>query len=108
MKEYTIYCTPSQTKKALELGAPIISIPFGAYFCTPDNYFIYNDFAIEEPTTEQMINWLEKKGFYFRLDTSGCSVEIDFNCIIEKVNVPRKEATLAAIDVALEYLTNNL
>lgn len=110
MKKYSIPCTEEQAKKALELGAPIIKIDtrdkrliYGSSMCYP----VIADYHYAIPTAEQMVCWLEEQGFYFRLDTSGCSVEIDFNCIIEKINIPRKEATLTAIDAALDYLSNN-
>lgn len=106
MNKYTIYCTEEQTKKALELGAPIETC--GYYYKQQFGCNTISDTDLHiVPTAQQMIGWLEEQGFYFRLDTSGCSVEIDFNCIIEKINIPRKEATLAAINAALSYLVLN-
>lgn len=98
MNDYTIYCTEEQTKKALELGAPI---KIECFSTATEDY--WHEVI---PTTEQMINWLEEQGFYIRLNTNGCNVEIDFTCILELIGISRKEATLAAIDAALEYLSN--
>ena len=129
ISNYTICCSAEQTRKALELGAPI------------KNYIIYeesrkliciakSDNNIEEyekelnkyhqtiigdmiyclPTAEQMIGWLRSEGIKFLLsdepDSEGCywfigNSEEPIACGQEKEN---KE--LAAIDAALEYLTN--
>lgn len=105
MIRYIIYCTESQTLKALELGAPVKYTVTGRGRLGDIIYTGVNKYS--NPTAEQMLGWLEKQGFYFRLNTNGCSVEIDYNCILELVNTSRKEATLAAIDAALEYLSNN-
>lgn len=122
MEKYTIYCTAEQTRKALELGAPIISY---------HNAFTTNDiphYTIEEgngnctlyiiPTAEQMISWLEEQGIV--MDASGAFNHSDtpvfmyrigfrFNYFeSDAIDYPtRKEATLAAIDAALDYLSKN-
>lgn len=110
MNEYIIYCTKEQTKKALELGAPIEmdSHSHGMpYIQDKTNFFIC-------PTAEQMIGWLEKQGlweiqitrkwgyngWYFYLYNSMGNDLVDF----ETAYLSRKGATLAAIDEALEYL----
>ena len=100
LDDFTIYCTNEQTKKAFELGAPILKEEHFSPVCWKSELI--------NPTAEQMIGWLESKGFYFRLNTNGCSVEIDYSCILEIVNTPRKKATLQAIDTALDYYINML
>lgn len=97
MNRFTIYCTEAQTRQALKLDAPIQTIKKPQYSVG----------LIAKVTAEQMIGWLEEQGFYFNLNTVGCSVEIDFNCIYENHSMSRREATLAAIDAALERLIKN-
>lgn len=63
------------------------------------------------PTAEQMIGWLEEQGFYFYIFKDYCwNGEVQYGnnwyYSIDDVN-SRKEATIAAIDAALEYLSNN-
>lgn len=115
MNNYTIYCTEEQTKKAIELGAPITinswppinDVKF-MWISPPEDAIAWNNSTNGLiPTAEQMIGWLEEQGFYIRLSSSGGSVEIDFNCICEEVGTSRKEATLTVIDAALDYLINN-
>lgn len=149
MKEFTIYCTEEQTKKAFELGAPIITLP---------NYEEYKDFPFVRcgngneypciiPTAEQMLGWLESQKEILDINISlyeddgyprmcGYSFDIydrDKNIIVgtftEKGNLvymdpisrkyiylvgtyyndflTKNEATLAAIDAALDYLIDN-
>lgn len=113
MEEYKIYCTEEQVKKALELGAPIkherknkqssLIIPDGK-----------GDFYVV-PTGEEMIGWLEEQDeiltivialfeFYWQgfVETTNYK-----NAIFKDGYGSRKEATLAAIDAALDYLSNN-
>lgn len=123
MNTYTIYCTPEQTKKALELGAPIIenrsesqTLPVCKVGLT---YYIV-------PTVEQMIGWLRKKHYvHIRIDCEGSenyvtqlqfinsSKDLDvvnksYKGIIGHPGFPSsEEAALSGIDAALEYLTNN-
>lgn len=118
MNNYAIYCTEEQTKKALELGAPIEvshrieSVVNRKYFSDLINF----TFTII-PTSEQMIGWLEEQD-------KICSIEITlyegyWQYIVRIFNhdedvwndeydacLTRQEATLAAIDAALEYLSN--
>lgn len=119
ISDYTIYCTESQTKKALELGAPI---EYGKY-CPGINAEILHkgkDCRREKklysiPTVEQMISWLEEQGLIEGITigyAEGIEWFFDVNNLSESfISVlnfnSRKEATLAAIDAALEYLTNN-
>lgn len=119
MNQYTIYCTKEQTKKALKLGAPIEKVD------TRDKHMIYYghlcyprteaDYPYAIPTAEQMISWLEKQGLIEGI-TIGYAEGIDWFFDVNNLSEPfistlnlnsRKEATLAAIDAALEYLLNN-
>ena len=99
MDKYTIYCTEEQIKKALDLGAPI------------DNRWIEKGL---NPTAEQMTGWLDEQGLLIVIDKNDnyYTWEVYRNIYLidmskTKSIVSRKEAILSAIDVALEYLSNN-
>lgn len=120
MEKYTIYCTEEQTRKAFELGAPIKkdASKLDLLYCVKleerDSITGYNYWLIP-PTAEQMIGWLE--------DVMPISEEFSIEQIIveryfdgswnyfigtresEECYSSRKEATLAAIDDAIDYLT---
>ncbi len=98
MNRYTLYCTEEQTKKAFELGAPI------KYKDTLDNR---ERGKFETPTAEQMIGWLEEQGFNFEEARNYTALEHDDIGTIGIYERSRKEATLAAIDAALEYLSSS-
>lgn len=113
MSDYNVFCTPEQTKKALELGAPIETYSGGDV-----EYVGINDCKRIIPTTEQMIGWLEEQrciieisiwnGYhngtlYWHYDLCGYNHTFIFNDDINEFE-SRKEATLAAIDAALDYL----
>ena len=108
MNEFTIYCSPEQTKKAINLGAPI-EVDFQFNFKT----VIINNKAYIVPTAEQMLGWLEEQGIHeIRLvhlkDAWMFYIFLDGNMLPDEYTYPtRKEVTLAAIDAALEYLNNN-
>lgn len=118
MDEYTIYCTEEQTKKAFELGAPINTIGctrgeiplldgYVELVVMDDNTSIIG----EIPTAEQMLGWLRlEKGFMFRImdftHRTDWSVTKDLFFRNGYSTISPTEATLKAIDVALEYLTN--
>lgn len=117
MYQYTNYCTEEQTKKALELGAPIYTAPyFSVLIYEVRNFFVKDDTCYYFPTTEQMINWLEEQGVVITISNFhneyGYSVSKFENNFDESIayhsaidsNNSRKEATLAAIDAALEFL----
>lgn len=96
--DYTVYCTEAQTKKALELGAPI-------------EYDSELPSIVLCPTAEQMIGWLRSKGFRFKITEfeEGTLWKVahgDWFDFSDDDGVNPKEATLAAIDAALEYLMN--
>ncbi len=132
MNRYTIYCTEEQTKKAIDLGAPIKSIPIGgrewmrpAYLTKRLNEGGWAECpAYYVPTAEQMIGWLEEQEsirevnvyrsanyedwYYSILGSNKQYIIIDGHLIasVGKYDI-RKEATLAAIDSALDYLIKN-
>lgn len=130
MTEYTIYCTEEQTKKALELGAKIEeSIDYNT-----DGHLVTMGYMLDGevneknldgfgwanilriPTAEQMRGWLEEQGV--SIDVTMASKKLGYyslkiiddrgitNFIGRSQNdyCSRNEATLAAIDVALDYL----
>lgn len=111
MKRYEIPCTEEQAGKALKLGAPI------KHKEVTDFEVHLLDYNITEiPTAEEMVGWLEEQGIQITLHVScfnewGCMV---YNTLMLSGLVfesswrkTRKEATLAAIDAALDYLSNN-
>lgn len=110
MNRYQIYCTEEQTKKALELGAPLIYIEEGRdkysnlhYLYVPQKWGYYII-----PTAEQMIGWLRTKGFRFAFDddTNYWNVCVGNKPItVGYGQTENKE--LAAIDAVLEYLSQN-
>lgn len=107
MKQYTIYCTNSQARKALSLGAPIGD---GHYY---DRVYVINTIDYAAPTAEQMISWLEEKGLLISITARNTPDNPIYNYNINRCEESwstfssRQEATLAAIDAALEYLINN-
>ena len=109
MNQYTIYCTPEQTKKALELGVPIEIEPYDNPYCVPQKY---PKIIVKYPTAEQMIGWLEEQRITSIEITFSKETKWKFEFFSEcyDFDAPynsRKEATLAAIDAALEYLADN-
>lgn len=101
MNEYTIYCNPIQTRKALELGAPIHYVIGGSIWKDRKKYL--------EPTTEELMGWLrEEKNIFFAIKKVGeCNYVTIGDLKLRKSYDTYKEAILAAIDAALEYLINN-
>ena len=104
MNRYTIYCTPEQTKKALELGAPINK--------RYNRFEEFDECILDKPTAEEMIGWLQEQGVYVEITKSFIA---DYQSLVhdshstrfyDEYLSSRKEATLAAIDAALEYLSN--
>lgn len=119
MDRYTTYCTEEQTRKALELNAPIKHYsPYTTVPNTPicliknlyelDKSDITNNDRVVVPTAEQMFCWLEEQGFYFYIFKDYLwNGEVQYgnrwHYSIDDV-CSRKEATLATIDKALNYL----
>lgn len=113
MKEYKIYCTDEQTQKAYNLDAPLeiaSDVNKHTVLCRKRQYHTYAEIVI--PTGEEMIGWLENHKNITAIEithfgshwfahvtttTPGCSLCMD--CF-----QTRKEATLVAIDMALNYL----
>lgn len=106
ISDYTIYCTLEQTKKALELGAPIekkeIQVCDNA-----KHFFWYDGFYYNYPTAEQMINWLEEYGFNFETVSYYTMLEHDKLGTMGFYEGTLNEEILTAIDAALDYLSNN-
>lgn len=120
ISDYTIYCTPEQTRKSLYLGAPIHTTNEHLYR-HPHEYKYWaevdiqgNLYAAKIPTAEQMCGWLKTQGFKFIFsdieDFDGKYWVIIYNDkeISHGTDIENKE--LAAIDAALDYtskLTTN-
>lgn len=119
MNRYTIFCTRSQTKKALELGAPIEIISYG-YEKYHNKLLVHGKGWAISPTAEQMCGWLRKQGLCVEIISKkyfGDRTKL-YNANLWKIPEVKKledvtetndykEATLAAIDAALKYLTSN-
>lgn len=117
MQRYEIRCTTEQTRKALELGATIdFSSNYYDGFDTIGYSEKYKDKIYAEiPTAEQMIGWLEEQGLSIEIFMSKrefsdgfiwCVRVSDENknatILLNHNDNSRKEATLAAIDAALD------
>ena len=114
MNKYTICCSEEQTHKALNLGAPIKKAET-RYDLYNERYFFIDDEdkATIIPTAEEMIGWLEEKIYHIVVvkNKNGTWFYMIYceNSLIHEIKsdyTTRKEATLAAIDAALEYLEN--
>lgn len=126
MDRYTLHCTKEQTEKAFDLGAPIDGISSSTnedittISCFKLDTPIYTDiikggfdYALN-PTAEQLINWLEEQGLFVSIcgyfADGKFTYDIDSKEFIDYrsgLYLSRKEATLAAIDAALDYLSKN-
>ena len=116
MNKYTIYCTEEQTRKALELGAPINT---EINYTRTGSQFegIYNDGKTFYylPTAEQILNWLEEHKLQIVITVSSTDrwIPIIYETssshplYIGENTDSRVKATIAAIDAALEYLSDN-
>lgn len=130
MKQYTIYCTPDQTRKAFSLGATLET--FGSEWasremvtvaksegqmkeleemlCSDDHATIIGDLAYRLPTAEQMCGWLEDKhGIMLsvsRWNNGDASIYFheDRRKSFFRIRRSYKDALLACIDEALDYL----
>lgn len=104
MDRFTILCTEEQARKAISLGAPIST--------TPTDLINNTWFKV---TAEQMIGWLRTKGFAFGITEYNDGFndhvfwrvannqETRWYISDDKLKDP-KEAVIAAIDAALDYL----
>lgn len=118
MDDFTIHCTEAQTEKALKIGAPIKMITFARPMDGQEIVILDGDFY-KIPTAEQMISWLEEKGIFISIQRiKECGGTYSYYYTIEHNEHgyltnglwtfdSRPEAALAAIDAALEYLSNN-
>lgn len=106
MDRYQIYCTPKQTRKALELGAPIITVCHNYHGSIVTGTMMMGNDLIYIPTAEQMIGFLRSKGFRFHFDdaTTFWRTIYDVELIADGWDENKE---LTAINSALEYLTNN-
>lgn len=112
MNRYTIYCTEEQTKKALELGASLETRtnknPFiNVGFFNSRGQLVSESYDI--PSAEQMLGWIEEQGLIIHIihpyKNGGYWIfYIQPTDVRGTLFASRKEATLAAIDAALEYL----
>lgn len=110
MDRYTIFCTEEQTKKAFELGAPMVKVQ-GFVDKYPQVMWISKvGYIVAIPTAEQMLGWLRSQGYRFCIndleEPTHWESTIDGLFAVGELSAP-KEATLAAIDVALDYLIKN-
>lgn len=129
LSDYTIRCTSEQACKAMNLGV-ILDICNWRYVDTPlcttitNNGELIGHFML--PTAEQMLGWLRQEhNIHARIDCEGSEnyvVQLQFINSRKDINIENPnykgiighkgypsapEATLAAIDVALEYLSKN-
>lgn len=123
IQDYTIHCTTEQTKKALELGAPIEikTIEEAPKDWQGKACFTGMATCAKFPTAEQLIGWLEEQGISVKaMCFSWCnenkptwqvhayqSTTNFWDEIAFGHSKSCKEATLAAIDAALDYLIKN-
>lgn len=120
MSDYSLYCTETQTKKALELGAPIEYASINEIRL--ERYVSVNNEEYTLPTAEQMIGWLEDMEIIIIFMPTIKDNESDYTWVAHVChfqdeivwfdsenlsNLSRKKVTLAAIDAALDYLVNN-
>lgn len=114
MNQYTIYCTAEQTKKALEFDAPMMlfwedikenyDMPYCEISPRENELGIMCNYVVM-PTAEQMIGWLEGQGINIAICICADGTYYNFyHKGLMKYYKTRKEATFAAIDVALDYL----
>lgn len=120
MKRYTLYCSLEQTKKALELGAPIerghegskyFNIGVPTFYNENDEICRVKNSVVFVPTAEEMLGWLAEQGLAIDTEWSWngqVTMWVWYNPEKELIYTSHanslKEATLAAIDSALEYL----
>lgn len=122
MNRFIIFCTEEQTKKALELGAPI-ELESEYYNPTENDFKLDNPIPCKSftngyhyakcPTAEQMIGWLETIFKEVNIQEFADFWEYNIYFTDDDLDIlhcehysSRKEATLAAIDAALDYLKN--
>lgn len=117
ISNYTIYCTEKQTRKARELGAPIEvkTIEDAPKEWYGKAYFTGMATCAKFPTADQMIEWLDGQDVFVNINHISAGYSSWLKTISTNENISenlgyvstRKEAILAAIDAALDYLSNN-
>lgn len=134
MEDFTIYCTEEQTKKAMELGAPLKVINCSLRrtsqavrnLCrTPGRYTFIDNFQqpgeywckmIHNPTAGWMMGWLRTKGFAFGISeyNDGFNDHVFWRVALGRGWYKSseqckevKEAIHAAINAALDFLILN-
>lgn len=116
MRRFANYCTEEQTKKAFELDAPLIkcdSRDKRMMYCDHLCYPRIADYPYVIPTTEEMVGWLEDQGLHISIIYNDCTYKPEVRDMHDGfINKDEhlsshKNATLAAIDAALEYLSKN-
>lgn len=125
MNRYEIRCTPEQTRKALELGAPIefeMEWPFNSDTFERSPYPEIKmdkdgEPSLINPTAEQMLGFFRSKNIHIVIQKDiidnwsayGHEISpIEFTVFDRLTGYKSyEEATIAAIDAALEYLTDN-
>lgn len=153
MSDYGLYCTEAQTRKALELGAPIVHHENACTTNSTPHFYIGECGNYQKgfilyiiPTAEEMKGWLEEQGDILYIDIHlyeddgypkmcgyGFTIynknkDIIVGTFTEKGSLvyicpkckeyiylegtynnflTKQEATLEAIDAALEYLSCN-
>lgn len=114
MIRYEIFCTEEQTKKAMELGAPIRNGVGMVDLINKKYYFDGKGNFVIIPTIEQMLGWLEEQGLC--IDSEGSwSGRITMwvwdntekELVYTSYGNSRQETYLVAIDAALNYLIKN-
>lgn len=112
MERYNLYCTKEQAERAYKLGAPIKELE--EFNAVPACTIGLSSKLYEIPNAEQMIGWLEEQGLAIDTEWSWggqVTIWVWYNPDKEHVYTShansRKEATIAAIDAALEYLEDN-
>lgn len=102
-----------QTIKALELGAPITTkIPIECDYELANGELVYpkNIELFNIPTAEEMIGWLRSKNIQFHFDdeTNYWNIgDANDDLTLFRWCGYSDNKELAAIDAALEYLSNN-
>lgn len=118
MNRYTIYCTEEQARNAIKLGAPLKELIYSKDFENAEHAIVeeiyYTLRHYEVPTAEQMIGWLREKDLYINIIHVSAGYTSWVKTIKENITLSEgntgfvnsfEEATLAAIDAALGYLT---
>lgn len=122
MDRYTIHCTEEQTQKAIELGAPT-ELESEYYNPTENDFKLENPIACSSftngyhyakcPTADQMVGWLDEQGVFIEV---GKSFVANYQSVVHNTQstifydeylTSREEATMVAIDTALDYLLKN-